>query len=168
VTRPHAGRAGALAAAALLGCTAPAPAATCPERGAAIVVETGQHRLWTCEDGRAAGEYAVALGSGGVGKTRQGDAKVPLGEYSLSPPRGSSQFHQFILIGYPTPTQRRSGYTGSAVGVHGPARGSEKLSASLNTSVDWTLGCIAVGSDDEIDRIAAWVNRRGVRRIVIR
>ena len=57
---------------------APARAASCPARGLALLVETGQHRLWTCENGRATGEYAVALGSGGVGKTRRGDAKVPL------------------------------------------------------------------------------------------
>ena len=157
----------ATVAAALLRAAEPA-AATCPASGAAVVVDTGQHRLWTCEDGRATGEYAVALGSGGVGKTRQGDAKVPLGEYALGAPRGSSQFHKFIPVGYPTAEQRRRGHTGSAIGVHGPSRGGEKLPASLNTSTDWTLGCIAVGSDAEIDAIAAWVNGKRVRRIVIR
>ena len=145
-----------------------APAATCPAKGVALLVETGQHRLWTCEDGRATGEYAVARGSGGVGKTRQGDAKVPLGDYALGPPRGSSQFHKFIPVGYPTSEQRRRGYTGSAVGVHGPARGWETLPSAANTSVDWTLGCIAVGSDEEIRRLAAWVSGHGVKRIVIR
>ena len=86
---------------------APARAASCPARGLALLVETGQHRLWTCENGRATGEYAVALGSGGVGKTRRGDAKVPLGDYALGTPRGSSQFHTFIPVGYPTAEQRR-------------------------------------------------------------
>jgi L,D-transpeptidase-like protein len=153
---------------------APAPDASaagptrCPATGSVVVVETGAHRLWTCEDGRATGEYAVALGSGGVGKTRQGDAKVPLGEYALGAPRGSSQFHKFIPVGYPTAPQRRRGYTGSAVGVHGPTRGWEKVPAAVNTSTDWTLGCIAVGSDEEIRRLAAWVERSGARRILIR
>jgi hypothetical protein len=42
------------------------------------------------------------------------------------------------------------------------------MPASVNTSTDWTLGCIAVGSDAEIDAIAAWVNGRRVKRIIIR
>ena len=155
-----------------LGALEPSPSAPprprCPAGGSVVLVETGQRRLWTCEEGRATGEYAVALGSGGVGKTRQGDAKVPLGDYALGPPRASSQFHKFIPVGYPTAEQRRRGYTGSAVGVHGPARGWETLPSEANTAVDWTLGCIAVGSDEEIRRLASWVNARGARRIVIR
>jgi murein L,D-transpeptidase YafK len=132
-----------------------------------VRVSTGQRRLWTCKDGRAEGTYAVALGSGGVGKRQQGDAKVPLGDYPLGPPRGSASFHVFIPVGYPTAAQRRQGYTGSAVGVHGPARGYEHLGSSANTAVDWTLGCIAVGSDAEIERIAAWMRARGASRIAI-
>jgi murein L,D-transpeptidase YafK len=133
-----------------------------------VAIDTARHRLWTCANGRAAGEYTVALGSGGVGKTQQGDAKVPIGEYALGQPRGSSRFHTFIPVGYPTAEQRRRGYTGGDVGVHGPARGYEKLPASINTSTDWTLGCIAVGSDEEIDAIAAWVRRTGAKTIAIR
>jgi L,D-transpeptidase-like protein len=140
----------------------------CPARGALLLVDTARRRLWTCADGRAAGEYAVALGSGGVGKSRHGDAKVPVGEYALGRPRPSPRFHTFIPVGYPTAEQRRRGYTGSDVGVHGPARGWEKLPASINTSTDWTLGCLALGSDAQIDEIAAWVDRKGASKIVIR
>jgi murein L,D-transpeptidase YafK len=96
------------------------------------------------------------------------DAKVPLGDYALGTARASSQFHKFIPVGYPTAEQRRRGYTGSAIGVHGPARDWEKMPASVNTSTDWTLGCIAVGSDEEIRRIVDWVNGNRVNRIVIR
>ena len=156
--------------AAVLGAATTATAAgPCPAQGALVVVDTGPHKLWTCEGGRAAAEYRVALGSGGVGKRRQGDAKVPLGDYTLGPPRGSSQFHTFIPVGYPTADQRRRGFTGSAVGVHGPARGwGEKLPSAAITAMDWTLGCIAVGSDEEIDRIAAWMRARKVSRILLR
>jgi murein L,D-transpeptidase YafK len=153
---------------ALAACAGARAADECPTRGVLLSVDTARHRLWTCENGRAAAEYTVALGTGGVGKTQQGDAKVPIGEYALGPPRGSSRFHTFIPVGYPTREQRRRGYTGSDVGVHGPARGFEKLPASINTSTDWTLGCIAVGSDEEIDAIAAWVRRTGARTIAIR
>lgn len=154
--------------AVVLGSAAAAAAAPCPARGALVLVDTAEHRLWTCEEGRAAAEYRVALGSGGVGKQRQGDAKVPLGEYALGPPRGSSQFHLFIPVGYPTAEQRRRGFTGSAVGVHGPARGWERFPSVANTSTDWTLGCIAVGSDAEIEAVAAWMRARKVSRISLR
>lgn len=159
-----------LLALVLLGVARAAPAddpAPCPARGGVVRVSTARHRLWTCANGRAEAEYPVALGTGGVGKRRQGDAKVPLGEYTLGPPRGSSQFHLFIPVGYPTALQRRNGFTGSAVGVHGPARGYEHLGSAANTAVDWTLGCIAVGSDAEIERIAAWMRRERVSRIAI-
>jgi L,D-peptidoglycan transpeptidase YkuD (ErfK/YbiS/YcfS/YnhG family) len=141
--------------------------APCQGRGTCLLVTTRQHRLWQCEQSRPVAEFAVALGSGGVGKRRQGDAKVPLGEYALGASRPSASFHTFIPVGYPTQLQRQRGYSGGDVGVHGPARGFEHLPSSANTSVDWTLGCIAVGSDAEIDRIAKWVQERRVHRIVI-
>jgi len=136
----------------------------CAGRATLIVVQTKPHLLYLCEGGRTVTRMKVALGSGGLDKRRQGDAKVPLGGYSLAAPVASRQFHTFILIGYPTPAQRRAGFTGSAVGVHGPARG---YAGALSTSVDWTLGCIAVGTDGEIDEIAAWVKARRVNRIEI-
>ena len=151
-----------------LGALEPSPSAPprprCPAGGSVVLVETGQRRLWTCEEGRATGEYAVALGSGGVDKRREGDARVPLGTYPLGPPRASSRFHLFIPVGYPTAAQRREGYTGSAIGVHGPSRYAQ---GAVSTMVDWTLGCIAVGTDAEIETIARWVERRRPARITI-
>jgi murein L,D-transpeptidase YafK len=144
---------------------APSP---CAGVGSAILVETGARRLFLCQAGRETETFRVALGTGGVGKQRQGDAKVPLGEYPLAAPRGSAQFGTFILVGYPTRAQRRAGFTGGAVGVHGPTRASRLLSSESNTDSDWTLGCIAVGSDAEIQRIAAWVREKRIARILIR
>jgi murein L,D-transpeptidase YafK len=145
--------------------TSPGP---CASLGSAILVQTAAHALTLCEAGQTGETFRVALGTGGVGKQRQGDAKVPLGTYPLGTPRASSSFGTFILIGYPTPAQRRAGFTGSAVGVHGPLRSARLRASEENTAFDWTLGCIAVGSDDEIERIAAWVREKRVTRIVIR
>ncbi len=107
----------------------------------------------------------VALGSGGIDKRKQGDAKLPLGEYGLGEPRPSRKFHTFIPVGYPTAAQVRQGYTGGDVGVHGPPRLAH---GPLTTAIDWTLGCVAVGTDDEIDRIARWVRTKKVNRVVIK
>jgi murein L,D-transpeptidase YafK len=121
----------------------------CRDKGLSVLVDTPRHKLWLCEDGAAANEFAVALGRGGTGKREEGDRKTPLGSYPLGVPRASERFHIFIPIGYPTEEQRKQGLTGSNLGIHGPDR---KLRWQ-----DWTLGCIAVDSDAAIDEIAAWV-----------
>ncbi|AKU91455.1 hypothetical protein AKJ08_1842 [Vulgatibacter incomptus] len=102
--------------------------------------------------------YAVAIGRGGTGKTAEGDRKTPLGDYPLGLPRPSRKFRTFIPIGYPTERQAREGLTGSDVGIHGPSRPFAWLGSS-NLWIDWTLGCIALGRDADIDTLAEWVLR---------
>jgi len=136
----------------------------CAPHGTALYVNAAERRLYACEAGRAKESLPVALGRGGIDKRKQGDAKLPLGEYALGQPRPSGDFHLFIPVGYPTAVQRRRGYTGGDVGVHGPARVAQ---GPLTTVADWTLGCIAVGTDQEIERVARWVRTNRVRRIVI-
>ncbi|MEZ4367173.1 MAG: L,D-transpeptidase family protein [Kofleriaceae bacterium] len=136
-----------------------APAA-CPD-GELVLIDTTARVLRLCEDGRAVATMAVALGQGGVGKTREGDARTPLGRYPLAPPRASrSGFGTFIPVGYPTAEQRRAGYTGGAVGIHGPPDGAELADAEV-TAIDWTLGCIALARGD-LARLVAWVEARAV------
>ena len=90
---------------------------------------------------------------------KKGDKKTPLGEYRLSPPRPSvSGVRTFIHVGYPTRNQRNKGYTGGAIGIHGPTRDGRLRN---------TLGCISVKTNDEIDEIAQWVDDHRVRRISI-
>jgi murein L,D-transpeptidase YafK len=144
-----------------------APSPPCSAEGRYVAVQTESRRLVLCDRGKPVEAYRVALGSGGVGKQKEGDGKVPLGEYALGPARPSASFHLFIPVGYPTRAQRRAGFTGGAIGIHGPARGWEKLGSAANTAVDWTLGCIALGSDEEIEAVARWVRERRVRKVVI-
>ena len=134
----------------------------CGARETAIVIDTRAHQMHLCREGENEQTYAVALGIRGVGKQRQGDNRTPLGKYLLAPPRASRDFHTFIHVGYPTPAQARMGFTGSAIGIHGPPRGFQSFAelASLVTR-DWTAGCIAVATDDEIEQVAAWVRKQG-------
>lgn len=135
-------------------------------------VDTDQHVLRLCEDGRVAVEYPVSLGRGGVGKRKQGDRKTPLGRYSLAAPRPSSSFGTFVLLGYPTAQQRKSGFTGSDVGIHGPPgprlEGDQPTTTTLlRARSDWTDGCIALDSHREIEAIASWIKRKRARWIEI-
>jgi murein L,D-transpeptidase YafK len=136
----------------------------CSGKGTAVYVDATERRLWLCESGTPVGSMPVALGRGGLDKRWEGDGKVPLGAYPLAAPRPSKAFHLFIPVGYPTPSQRRQGLSGGAIGVHGPSRAH---SGPLSTGMDWTLGCIAVGTDAEIERVARWVRESKARRIII-
>ena len=128
----------------------------------AVVVDALAHRLTLCERGRASETFPVALGSGGIDKRHTGDGKTPLGSYALHAPRASRDYHVFVPVAYPTPAQARLGYTGSAIGIHGPPRAFASLLSLIPVPLpDWTAGCIAVRTDEEIDRIAAWLHARG-------
>ncbi|MFC1611768.1 murein L,D-transpeptidase family protein [Myxococcota bacterium] len=130
----------------------------CAGRATSVLIDLDEHTLWLCETGQVAGEYSVSLGKGGVGKQIRGDNKTPVGTYSLGAPRPSKKFGIFIPVGYPTAAQKKAGFSGSAIGIHGPDR-SFTWAGTLNTLIDWTQGCIAVKSDEAIGTIAAWVNQ---------
>jgi len=152
------------AAAALLAASLAVPARAaaddaCPEAGTAIVVEAGSHTLWLCGDGVAVARFPVALGRGGLDKREKGDGKTPAGAYALGAPRPSARFGLFIPVAYPTPAQRDRGYTGGAVGIHGPHR-RMRWAGEANTWSDWTDGCIALASDEDLRRVAWFVRER--------
>jgi murein L,D-transpeptidase YafK len=123
--------------------------------------------LHLCNGRKVEQMFKVALGRSGLGKARQGDRKTPLGTYTLGAPRESSRFHKFIPINYPDQSQREQGFTGGDVGLHGPMRGLSFL-GSLNTFFDWTDGCVAVGTNQDIDQIAAWVIATKAQQILLR
>jgi hypothetical protein len=137
----------------------------CAVQGDVVVVDTHTHVLWLCSGHRPAAQMKVALGRGGLGKRREGDGRTPLGVYALGAPRASLRFGTFIPIGYPTAEQRRRGFTGKAVGIHGPERRASWLGA-VSTWLDWTAGCVATGTDDEIARVAAFVRDRRLRVVL--
>lgn len=140
-------------------------APACAGRGTAVVVRTADRKLHLCEKGIAKMQYDVALGSGGVGKRKQGDARTPLGAYPLGNPRPSVEgFGTFVPIGYPTPEQRKRGFTGHSVGIHGPFR-SWRWAGRANVASDWTLGCVAVESDTVMNEIARWLRANKAARI---
>jgi hypothetical protein len=144
-----------LAGPAARGEAPPGYANPCPARGAVIAVFSRTHELYLCRDGELSGRILVALGRGGIGKRRRGDRRTPLGSYALGRPRPSRSFRTFIPILYPTSEQMARGFTGGGLGIHGPPRGWRDPAAA--TAFDWTRGCIATGTDAEIERIARFV-----------
>lgn len=98
----------------------------------------------------------VSIGSNGLGKTKTGDRKSPVGTYWIGHPRHSKHFGIFIPVGYPNLDDISKGRTGSAIGLHGPLRFMTCVpKASL--SKNWTAGCLAVGRDSQIIRLSEWI-----------
>jgi murein L,D-transpeptidase YafK len=135
-----------------------------------VHVRTQEHTLYLCENGKVRESYPVTLGATPGAKQRQGDHRTPLGRYRLNAPRRSDNFAWFVGVGYPTPQQRAQGYTGSAVGIHGPPRKLARIGVRVPDFVlamNWTDGCVAVGSDGEIEAIVEWLKRAKARTIAI-
>lgn len=142
-------------------------AGPCAVPDARIVVNTAAHRLLLCDRDQQTATFGVRIGSGGVGKTKEGDDKTPLGVYPLAAPRKSQRYGTFIPIGYPTPEQQKRGFTGGSIGVHGPDRLVRWMGSMVNT-FDTTSGCVGIATDDEMAKIAAWVKTAGARTIELR
>jgi len=128
----------------------------CDRLGTSLAVDTEKHRLWLCKAGVVEKSFKVSLGTGGVGKHTAGDSRTPLGTYSLGQPNRSTKYYIAIAVGYPTGEQVKRGYTGKDIAIHGPLRLYRKANGP-QTLLDWTRGCIALGTDAAIAIVADWV-----------
>jgi L,D-transpeptidase catalytic domain len=134
-------------------------AAFCPSIGDVVAVIARKRELWLCHEGAPEARIPVALGQRGLDKRRKADGRTPIGTYTLGTPRPSGRFGIFIPIDYPTPEQVARGLTGAGVGIHGPPRGKTEPEYPT-TAVDWTLGCVATGTDSDIEAIAEFVRQK--------
>jgi L,D-peptidoglycan transpeptidase YkuD (ErfK/YbiS/YcfS/YnhG family) len=144
----------------------PPPHASCPASGVVLQVDPGARVLSLCRSGIEDASFRVALGRGGLDKRSEGDGRTPRGQYRLKPARASARYHLFLPVDYPTDAQARQGYTGSAIGLHGPHLAFAWL-GHATAWPNWTLGCIAVGSQAEIERIAQWVEANAAQQIIV-
>ncbi len=140
----------------------------CSKDIAYIEVNTLTSELKLCNKKLVEKGFSISVGRNGTGKRNQADGKTPIGEYGLGVTRPSSKFYKFIPVGYPTADQIKNGFTGGDIGIHGPARNYSWLGSRLNTWINWTQGCIAVGSDSEISEIAEWVTTNHSKIVVVK
>lgn len=120
-----------------------------------VEIDASDHRLTFYDGDRVMQVFKVRLGSGGIGKCKNGDKRTPLGEYTLSPARKSSDFRWFLPVNYPNKPDRAAGCTGGDIGVHGTGNLLRRKLAQ-QAGIDWTLGCIALTNKD-IDQIRSLV-----------
>jgi L,D-peptidoglycan transpeptidase YkuD (ErfK/YbiS/YcfS/YnhG family) len=138
----------------------------CRADGLIVQIDTASRIMSLCRSGREEASFRVAVGRNGVDKRIEGDERTPRGRYSLSLARPSNRYHLFLAVGYPTGEQTKRGYTGGAIGLHGPHAAFTWL-GHATVWPDWTLGCIAVSTRAEIEEVARWVNANRVTEIII-
>jgi murein L,D-transpeptidase YafK len=126
------------------------------------------------EDGAVVRSFRIGLGGAPVGdKERQGDSKTPEGELYVGWKLEQSRFHRFLGLSYPMPAHAERGQKAKlidaktaeairqAVAKKRPPPQNTRLGGDVGihgggSSVDWTLGCVAV-TDEEIEWLFARV-----------
>lgn len=130
-----------------------------------VAVDVTSHELFLCIDRKQTGVgLQIRIGRNGVGKQKEGDGKTPLGVYSLGHMRSSRRYGWFIPIGYPSIQQKRMGFTGGAVGIHGPDRRVAWLGKVVNW-LDTTDGCIGLAYDNDVKKVGSWALMTKARRV---
>ncbi len=132
------------------------PKDVCVGRTQEIVYLASIDSLIGCLSQKVEWANRTMIGSNGLGKRKTGDRKTPVGTYWLGYPRKSLQFGIFIPVGYPNKSDIARGYTGSAIGIHGPIRPFMCLPAK-SIEKDWTAGCLAFARDTQIIDVSNWV-----------
>lgn len=147
----------------LIACGAP----PCPQESA-IIVHTQTRELYACHAGQIERLSRVSIGHNGSGKHKIGDGRTPSGRFSLHPIQRSPSYSWRMAIGDArgTVTQDRK-RVGTHLYIHGP---KAHLPAALHgpaSLLDWTQGCVALPSVEEMRALGAWARRRGARQISI-
>jgi murein L,D-transpeptidase YafK len=177
---------------------APAPAPAPPEppivdakackRATRVVVEKSARRLTA--DCIAGGRvvFPIALAREPGPKRKQGDQRMPEGEYTIAGPARTSRFHLFIPFDYPSRADAARALAegridrrvhdaiayahdrgrlppqdtalGGVLGIHG-----EGVRWRGDLDLNWTEGCVAV-TDRAIEQLARLVRRGTPLRIV--
>ena len=144
-------------------------------------INKSEHKIKLMDDGKTLKEYSCALGKGGGGKKeKMGDNRTPVGVYRIVSISIQSGFHVFLHLSYPNQADIENGRSkglindttfkvmqadiengrlpsqktvlGGNVGIHGIKNGLGWL-GGLQSSIDWTQGCIAV-TNDQIEDIS--------------
>lgn len=112
--------------------------------------------LTLMKDGRTLKTYDVALSREPGAKQREGDHKVPEGEYVIDSKNAHSRFDLALHISYPNSADRErarrlSVAPGGNVEIHG-LNWKYAWLGSLQRRVNWTDGCVAL-TNSEIEQI---------------
>lgn len=121
-----------------------------------IVIEKRDRKMYLLHKGKAVREYAVDLGADPEGpKEKEGDRKTPEGIYKISGRNPNSRYYLSLRISYPNRKDReraeKAGVSpGGDIMIHGLPNISTIFGFRTKLKKDWTLGCIAVQTNEEM------------------
>jgi murein L,D-transpeptidase YafK len=122
-----------------------------------IVVEKSARTMKLMRGEEILKTYKVALSREPIGaKEREGDHRVPEGQYVIDSKNSHSRFHLALHISYPNAADREKARKlgvrpGGNIEIHG--LGSKYgWVGSLQRQIDWTDGCVAV-TNQQIEEI---------------
>lgn len=124
-----------------------------PLKADRIVVIKHKREMRLVYKGRVVRRYRIALGFAPKGHKRQeGDGKTPEGTYAIDWRNPKSRFTLSLHISYPNRADRlaarkRGVSPGGAIFIHGLPPAWSRVGAA-HVLRDWTLGCIAVTSEE--------------------
>ncbi|MGN0905491.1 MAG: murein L,D-transpeptidase family protein [Alphaproteobacteria bacterium] len=119
-------------------------------------MEKRDRKMYLLHKGKAVREYAVDLGADPEGpKEKEGDRKTPEGIYKISGRNPNSRYYLSLRISYPNRKDReraeKAGVSpGGDIMIHGLPNISTIFGFRTKLKKDWTLGCIAVQTNEEM------------------
>ena len=129
------------------------PSSAAPLKADRVVVVKHKREMTLLYKGRVVRRYRIALGFAPKGHKRQeGDGRTPEGTYVIDWRNPKSRFTLSLHISYPNRADRaqarkRGVSPGGAIFIHGLPPSWAKVGAAHSLR-DWTLGCIAVTSEE--------------------
>jgi len=124
-----------------------------------ILVLKSKRQLIVFSKGEQLKTYKIALGSNPIGpKQCEGDRKTPEGLYIINDKNPNSRFHKNLGISYPNADDLKNAQllnkpAGGDIKIHGLQNGLGFI-GKLQTTRDWTAGCIALTNND-VDELFA-------------
>lgn len=133
-----------------------------PKRELRIVIYKADRKLSVYHQDELLITYPCVLGFAPSGdKMQQGDGKTPEGKFKIRSMYPHRSWSYFIWFDYPNDVSRqrfeqrkakgtipKSAKIGGEVGIHGVPEGNNDL---IEKSVDWTLGCISLTTENITD-----------------
>ena len=124
-----------------------------------IVVEKQHRKMHLIADGKILREYKIDLGWNPEGnKEKEGDGRTPEGVYKISYKNPKSKYFLSLRISYPNEEELKKAKAlgvdaGGDIMIHGLPNVLTILGFEKKLYNDWTRGCIAVQSNEEMAEI---------------
>ena len=124
-----------------------------------IVVEKQHRKMYLFSDGKILREYKIDLGWNPKGdKEKEGDGRTPEGVYKISYKNPKSKYFLSLRISYPNEEELKRAKAlgvdaGGDIMIHGLPNVLTILGFEKKLYNDWTRGCIAVQSNEEMAEI---------------